>query len=88
MFVAACARECVCIVGLGSRMHIATPHMHPALNKPEELTSASNRQGRDAACAERSSPRRARARFAARSIASAGAAVYPDPRCDAVAFMI
>ena len=70
------------------RMHIATPHMHPALNKRGELTSASNRQGRDAACAERSSPRRARARFAARSIASAGAAVCPDSRCDAVAFMI
>ena len=43
MFVAAGARECVCIVGLGSRMHIATPHMHPALNKPDKLTHASNR---------------------------------------------
>lgn len=38
MFVAACARECVCIVGLGSRMHIATPHMHPALNNSGELS--------------------------------------------------
>ena len=86
MFVAAAGAPCD-----PSRMHIATPHMHPAFqasNNPGELTHASNRQGRDAACAERSSPRRARARFAARSIASAGAAVYPDPRCDAVAFMI
>ena len=32
MFVAACARECVCIVGLGSQVHIATPHMHPAFS--------------------------------------------------------
>ena len=82
MFVAAAGAPCESVEC------ILQHRTYPALNKPGELASASNRQGRDAACAERSSPRRARARFAARSIASADAAVYPDPRCNAVAFMI